>query len=278
MNPTMAQMKMALANNQQNNNQPTNNQHVGMTNPISTEHTYNGYTYNGAPAGVNTNKGSDSITIPWGGNKGLAPWVTAQNINAIYGNNNLSTNPADYPDYKAPPPPVNITLDPVAHTVSGPNGPITNPFNMMHPTTVPSSAPRLKMPSFMDTAGQGGNHIYDANGNDVSYLIPQSTKGPSPHVSKGYADGGLARPTAIDLKNIGANEAPGMTPKSFFSPDQSGSIKVPPPGGVAMPNGMAIGGIDANPQQPGQQMTQPDQQGGQPGQPQQGAPAAPCWG
>ena len=85
----------------------------------------------------------------------------------------------------------------------------------------------------------------------------------------------------IDLKNIGANEAPGMSPKSFFSPDNSGSIKVPPPGGVAMPNGMAIGGVDANPQQPGQQMMpgqqDPNQQGGQqPGQPQQGgAPGAP---
>ncbi|UOF78459.1 hypothetical protein [Caudoviricetes sp.] len=74
------------------------------------------------------------------------------------------------------------------------------------------------------------------------------------------------RGTPIDIKNIGINEAPGMPQKHFFPPDQS-DIGMPSPGGVATPNGMPIGGIDTNQQQPGQQLM-PQQQGQQP--PQQG--------
>ena len=60
---------------------------------------------------------------------------------------------------------------------------------------------------------------------------------------------------SIDTKNIGINEAPNMSPKRFFPPDTS-DIGMPSPGGVATPSGMPIGGVDANQQQPGQQLMQ----------------------
>jgi hypothetical protein len=178
----------ALANNQPTSNRLNNNQNLGGTSAATN--------IMQTPQGFrDTRSNENPVTIPWGGNKGLAPWVTAQNINNVNGNSNLSTNPADYPDYKAPPPPVNITFDPRTKTMSGPNGPITNPFNN-HPTVVAGSSPPPTLPSFMNVP-RGETHIYDKDGNDVSYLIPRSTtKGPSPHVSKGYvpkhyASGGI---------------------------------------------------------------------------------------
>ena len=75
----------------------------------------------------------------------------------------------------------------------------------------------------------------------------------------------------INLQSIGVNEAPGMSPKAFFPPDNQ-SNGMPSPGGVATPNGMPVGGVDTSQQQPGQQlmpqpMTPPPPQGGLPGQP-----------
>jgi len=74
------------------------------------------------------------------------------------------------------------------------------------------------------------------------------------------------RGNPIDMKNIGVNEAPNMSPKMFMTPDQGKQIEMPPPGGVATPSGMPIGGIDMSQQQPGNQLMS---------QPAQAAPAAP---
>ena len=90
----------------------------------------------------------------------------------------------------------------------------------------------------------------------------------------------------IEMQTIGVNEAPNMSPKAFFSPDRGTNLSVPPPGGVATPSGAAIGGVDVNQQQPGQQLmaAPPQPQGGltpqpnppQPGQPPQGGMAPPA--
>lgn len=70
----------------------------------------------------------------------------------------------------------------------------------------------------------------------------------------------------IDMKNIGAQEAPNMSPKLYISPERGRQPGVmPPPGGVATPSGMPIGGVDMSRMQPGQQLM-PRQQGQQPGQ------------
>jgi hypothetical protein len=82
----------------------------------------------------------------------------------------------------------------------------------------------------------------------------------------------------LDVRTVGVQEAIGLTPKLFLSPDVGtprGTL--PPPGGVATPSGMPIGGVDMS-MQPGQQlmpqmMQQPQQQPQQPGmQPQGGLP------
>lgn len=89
----------------------------------------------------------------------------------------------------------------------------------------------------------------------------------------------------MNLQSIGVNEAPGMSPKAFFAPEMS-NTRMPPPGGVATPSGMPIGGVDTSQQEPGQQLMPqtmapppaPEQQGGLPGQPPApgGAPGAPA--
>jgi hypothetical protein len=90
----------------------------------------------------------------------------------------------------------------------------------------------------------------------------------------------IAGKNPVNIQNIGASEAPSMSPKSFVSPD-AGDGQTPPVGGVNMSNGMPVGGIDMSQQQAGQQMlpqSMMQPQGGLPqGQPQgpqgpQGAP------
>jgi hypothetical protein len=54
-----------------------------------------------------------------------------------------------------------------------------------------------------------------------------------------------------DISSIGAQEAPSMSPKAYFPPDRAGRL---PPGGVATPSGMPIGGIDMSRLQGGQQL------------------------
>ena len=65
------------------------------------------------------------------------------------------------------------------------------------------------------------------------------------------------------MSNIGINEALDMNPKVFINPDNQ-SFGHPSVGGVSTPNGIPIGGIDRNPQQPGQQLM--PQNGMQPNQ------------
>ena len=82
---------------------------------------------------------------------------------------------------------------------------------------------------------------------------------------------------SVNLKNVGANEAPNMLPKHYFPPDGNSNGSIPAPGGVATPNGMPIGGVDMSQQQGGHQLA-PQQQAAQPpaqppqGQPPQGQP------
>jgi len=81
----------------------------------------------------------------------------------------------------------------------------------------------------------------------------------------------------IEMQNIGVNEAPNMSPKMYMPPEDD-EYQYPSPGGVAMSNGMPIGGVDVNQQQPGQQLITDQQsqqgvQGGLPGgAPQGGMP------
>ncbi|MEY4443544.1 MAG: hypothetical protein RL442_2544, partial [Pseudomonadota bacterium] len=91
-----------------------------------------------------------------------------------------------------------------------------------------------------------------------------------------------------NLKNMGVNESIDVDPKVYMPPDTQTSA-FPPPGGVATPSGMPIGGIDMSQMQPGQQLMPqnamqpqggpqqpPGSPQGQPGmQPPQGMPGAP---
>jgi hypothetical protein len=79
----------------------------------------------------------------------------------------------------------------------------------------------------------------------------------------------LKQGSSLDTQNIGVNEAPDMSPKRFISPDKFSGMNAPPPGGVALSNGMPIGGIDMSQQQPGQQLSAPQAAPQAP----QGAPA-----
>ena len=75
------------------------------------------------------------------------------------------------------------------------------------------------------------------------------------------AEGGNVQPTQaqmrlatmranpLNIQSIGANEASDMTPKMYLPPDKQIG-KFVPPGGAPLP----AGGIDMNPQQPGQQI------------------------
>ena len=74
------------------------------------------------------------------------------------------------------------------------------------------------------------------------------------------------------MDSIGVNEAVDMQPKMFINPNPKPIGGIPSIGGVSTKNGMPIGGVDVNPQQPGQQLNpQPPQM---PGQPQPGQPGA----
>jgi len=81
----------------------------------------------------------------------------------------------------------------------------------------------------------------------------------------------IAGKNPVNIQNIGASEAPSMSPKAFISPDSNNDQR-PPVGGVNMSNGMPVGGIDMSQQQAGQQMlpqSMMQPQGGLPqGQPQ----------
>lgn len=90
----------------------------------------------------------------------------------------------------------------------------------------------------------------------------EETKGPSQDEMQAYI---TMRKVPVNLKDIGANEAPNMRVKAYV-----------PPG---IGKGLPIGGVDFQPQAPGQQMMpgMPQAPQGQPGMPPQGAvPAGPA--
>ena len=84
----------------------------------------------------------------------------------------------------------------------------------------------------------------------------------------------LGNRSNVNIQNIGASEAPSMSPKSFVSPD-AGDGQTPPVGGVNMSNGIPVGGIDMSQQQAGQQMLPQSMMQPQGGLPQQGQPQGP---
>jgi len=76
-----------------------------------------------------------------------------------------------------------------------------------------------------------------------------------------------SNPAVMD--NIGVDQAMDLDPKIFVNPNPQ-SKGFPDVGGVKTPSGaLPVGGVDTNPQQPGQQFM-PQQPGQQPQQPQQG--------
>jgi hypothetical protein len=123
-------------------------------------------------------------------------------------------------------------------------------------------------------AGHDGYHVAEKHGKEAH--VTNKAKG-------GYVQPSLAKmklalaqkSSSVDLKNVGVNEAPNMSPKHFFPPETS-DIGFPSPGGVATTRGMPIGGVDMSQQQGGQQLmpTPPQPPQGAPGQP-PGAPGTP---
>jgi len=116
-------------------------------------------------------------------------------------------------------------------------------------------------------AGHDGYFVREKDGKE-SHVMKKAEGG---NVQPSLAQMKMAlaqKSSSVDLKNIGVNEAPNMTPKHFFPPETS-DIGLPSPGGVATPRGMPIGGIDMSKMQGGQQLMPT------PPQPQQGAPEQP---
>jgi len=116
-------------------------------------------------------------------------------------------------------------------------------------------------------AGHDGYFVREKDGKE-SHVMKKAEGG---NVQPSLAQMKMAlaqKSSSVDLKSIGVNEAPNMTPKHFFPPETS-DIGLPSPGGVATPRGMPIGGIDMSKIQGGQQLMPT------PPQPQQGAPEQP---
>jgi len=116
-------------------------------------------------------------------------------------------------------------------------------------------------------AGHDGYFVREKDGKE-SHVMKKAEGG---NVQPSLAQMKMAlaqKSSSVDLKRIGVNEAPNMTPKHFFPPETS-DIGLPSPGGVATPRGMPIGGIDMSKMQGGQQLMPT------PPQPQQGAPDQP---
>jgi hypothetical protein len=123
-------------------------------------------------------------------------------------------------------------------------------------------------------AGHDGYHVAEKTGKQTH--VTNKAKGGYVQPSMAKMKLALAqKSSSVDLKNVGVNEAPSMSPKHFFPPETS-DIGFPSPGGVATTRGMPIGGIDMSKMQSGQQLmpTPPQPPQGAPGQP-PGAPGAP---
>ena len=126
-------------------------------------------------------------------------------------------------------------------------------------------------------AGHDGYHVAEKHGKEAH--VTNKAKGGNVNPSLAQMKLALAqKSSSVDLKNVGVNEAPNMSPKHFFPPETS-DIGMPSPGGVATTRGMPIGGIDMSKQQGGQQLMpqMPGQppQGAAPGQPPGAPPGAP---
>jgi hypothetical protein len=122
-------------------------------------------------------------------------------------------------------------------------------------------------------AGHDGYHVAEKTGKD-SHVIKKAQGG---NVTPSLAQMRMAlaqKSSSVDLKNVGVNEAPNMSPKHFFPPETS-DIGLPSPGGVATTRGMPIGGIDMSQQQGGQQLMPTPPQPPQAAAPAPGAPGAP---
>jgi hypothetical protein len=132
----------------------------------------------------------------------------------------------------------------------------------------------IEDPRIQSAIKQAGHTSYFIQGKDGKQQIVRKALGGNVSPSMAEMKMALAqKSSSVDLKNVGVNEAPNMSPKHFFPPETR-SAGIPSPGGVATPSGMPIGGIDMSRMQGGQQlMSAPPQppQGAAPDQP-PGAP------
>lgn len=211
-----------------------------------------------------------------GGCVGPQEWMAEEHVN--YAKGGEITNPFDYenPDH----------VETVANIAAKHKdfSKITDVAKHLASTLSTGNWRHIEDPRIQDAikqAGHDGYHVAEKHGKD-QHVIKKAQGG---NVNPSLAQMKMAlaqKSSSVDLKNIGVNEAPSMTPKHFFPPETS-DIGMPSPGGVATPRGMPIGGIDMSRGQPGQQlmpgMAQPPQppQGAAPDQP-PGAPGAPPQG
>ena len=205
-----------------------------------------------------------------GGCVGPEEWMAEEHVNHAKGGE--ITNPFDYenPDH----------VETVAKIAAKNKdfSKITDVAKHLASTLATGNWRHIEDPRVQDAikqAGFDGYHVAEKHGKD-SHVMKKAKGG---NVQPSLAEMKMAlaqKGSSVDLKNVGVNEAPNMSPKHFFPPETS-DIGMPSPGGVATPKGMPIGGIDMSKMQPGQQlmpgMPQPPQapQGAQP----PGAPGAP---
>ena len=154
-----------------------------------------------------------------------------------------------------------------------------------------------------DTSGPDLSSFFNLVGAEGPMDMSSMFGDMSSYSGEDFAEGGAVSPSGpniaqmrlslmkmnpANLKNMGVNESIDVDPKLYMPPEtQTGAF--PPPGGVATPSGMPIGGVDMSQMQPGQQLMpqsnmqpqggpqQPQEAPqGQPGmQPPQGMPGAP---
>ena len=139
----------------------------------------------------------------------------------------------------------------------------------------------IEDPRIQSAIKKAGHTSYFIQGKDGKQQIVHKAEGGNVQPSIAQMRLAINSHNPIEMQKIGVNEAPSMSPKAFFSPEKIGTMGTPPPGGVATPNGSAIGGVDVNQSQPGQQLMapQPEGQGGltpQPNQPPQAGPSGPA--
>jgi hypothetical protein len=129
-------------------------------------------------------------------------------------------------------------------------------------------------------AGFGGYHTLEKTGKKLTPFVVKKAMGGAVQPSLDEMKQALvkkAKPNFNDMRNIGANEAPGLDIKAFVPPTRTDQGPFPV-GGVSMGDQpLPMGGVDMNKGQPGNQlmpanMAQPAPQGQPEGAP-QGAPS-----